>query len=144
MVNIMCAICKHENWCKSVGAYQECSCVIILYFINIHSSSDLLLIGRAKTNFRLNQTIRYYFHLNVKAPICQKPLDTQVPMYNPDSKVHGANMGPTWVLSAPDGPHVGPMNRAIRESLICITQSWACVWLLLLISLIRSERKFQE
>ena len=29
---------------------------------------------------------------------------------SPDSKVHGANMGPTWVLSAPDGPHVGPMN----------------------------------
>ena len=25
-----------------------------------------------------------------------------------------ANMGPTWVLSAPDGPHVGPMNLAIR------------------------------
>ena len=23
----------------------------------------------------------------------------------PDSKIHGANMGPTWVLSAPDGPH---------------------------------------
>ena len=22
----------------------------------------------------------------------------------PDSKVHGANMGPTWALSAPDGP----------------------------------------
>ena len=34
---------------------------------------------------------------------------------NPDSKIHGANMGPTWVLSAPDGPHVGPMNLAIRE-----------------------------
>ena len=33
---------------------------------------------------------------------------------NPDSKVHGANMGPTWVLSAPDGPRVGPMNLAIR------------------------------
>ena len=24
---------------------------------------------------------------------------------NPDSKVHGGKMGPTWVLSAPDGPH---------------------------------------
>ena len=24
-------------------------------------------------------------------------------------------MGPTWVLSAPDGPHVGPVNLAIRE-----------------------------
>ena len=34
--------------------------------------------------------------------------------YFPDSKVHGANMGPTWVLSAPDGPHVGPLNLAIR------------------------------
>ena len=31
----------------------------------------------------------------------------------PDSKVHGGNMGPTWVLSAPDGPHVGPMNLAV-------------------------------
>ena len=35
----------------------------------------------------------------------------------PDSKVHGYNMGPTWVLSAPDGPHVGPMNLAIREGM---------------------------
>ena len=24
--------------------------------------------------------------------------------------VHGANTASTWVLSAPDGPHVGPMN----------------------------------
>ena len=33
----------------------------------------------------------------------------------PDSKVHGTNMGPTWVLSAPGGNHVGPMNLAIRD-----------------------------
>ena len=33
----------------------------------------------------------------------------------PDSKIHGANMGPTRVLSAPDGLHVGPMNLAIPE-----------------------------
>ena len=38
-----------------------------------------------------------------------------VPIHIPDSKVHGANMGPTWVLSAQDGPHVGPMNLAIRD-----------------------------
>ena len=31
-----------------------------------------------------------------------------------DSKLHGVSMGPTWVPSAPDGPHVGPMNFAIR------------------------------
>ena len=33
----------------------------------------------------------------------------------PDSKVHGANTGPAWVLSTPDGPHVGPMSLAILE-----------------------------
>ena len=33
----------------------------------------------------------------------------------PDSKVHVANMRPTWVLSAPNGRHVGPMNLAIRD-----------------------------
>ena len=32
----------------------------------------------------------------------------------PDNKVYGTNMGPTWVLLAPDGPHVGPMRLAIR------------------------------
>ena len=34
---------------------------------------------------------------------------------NPDSKVHVTHMGPTWVLLALGGPHVGPMKIAIRE-----------------------------
>ena len=45
-----------------------------------------------------------------------------------DSKVHGANMGPNWVLSASDGPHVGPMNLAIRDLLLFSIQlatTWA-------------------
>ena len=32
----------------------------------------------------------------------------------PDSNIHVAHMGPTWVLSAPGGPHVGPMDLAIK------------------------------
>ena len=31
----------------------------------------------------------------------------------PDSKVHGANMGPIWGLQDTGGPHVDPMNFAI-------------------------------
>ena len=31
----------------------------------------------------------------------------------PDSKVHGAIMGPIWGRHDPGGPHVGPMNFAI-------------------------------
>ena len=34
---------------------------------------------------------------------------------NPDSKVHGASMGPIWGRQDPGGPHVGPMNFAIWE-----------------------------
>ena len=34
---------------------------------------------------------------------------------NSDSKVHGANMGPTWGRQDPGGSPVGPMNLAILE-----------------------------
>ena len=33
----------------------------------------------------------------------------------PDSKVHGANMGPIWDRQDSDGPHVDPMNLAIGD-----------------------------
>ena len=37
--------------------------------------------------------------------------------HNPDIKVCGANIGPNWVLSATDGPHVGPMDLVVREDM---------------------------
>ena len=33
----------------------------------------------------------------------------------PDSKIRGANMGLIWGRQGPGGPHVGPMNFAIRD-----------------------------
>ena len=33
--------------------------------------------------------------------------------YRPDSKVHGANMGPIWGRQDPGVPHVGSMNFAM-------------------------------
>ena len=38
----------------------------------------------------------------------------------PDSKVHGANMGPIWGRQDPGGSHVGPMNFAIWVLLIIL------------------------
>ena len=38
--------------------------------------------------------------------------------YTPDSKVHGANVGPTLGLQDPGGPHVGPMNRDIWDHVV--------------------------
>ena len=52
-----------------------------------------------------------YTHTHTQNTWTWSPLCLQM---SPDSKVHGANMGPTWVLSAPDGPHVGPTNLGIR------------------------------
>ena len=34
----------------------------------------------------------------------------------PDSKVHGAYMGPIWGRQDPGGSHVGPMNLTIRDT----------------------------
>ena len=46
-----------------------------------------------------------------------------LPLYSlhlePDSKVHGANMGPIWGRQDSGGPHVGPMKLAI----------WGAAWL---------------
>ena len=33
----------------------------------------------------------------------------------PDNKVHWANMGPTWVLSAPDGPHEAWNHNSLHK-----------------------------
>ena len=45
---------------------------------------------------------------NILVTFISKPLTLA-----PDSKVHGANMGPIWGQQDPGGPHVGPMNFAI-------------------------------
>ena len=66
----------------------------------------------------------YYFYVvfwdYLEAPNSQTVMWILLPFQSfsyqhnfPDNKIHGANMGPTWVLSAPDGPSVGPMNLAI-------------------------------
>ena len=40
----------------------------------------------------------------------------------PDSKVHGAHMGPIWGRQDPCGPHVGPMNFAAWD--ITLWHTW--------------------
>ena len=65
------------------------------------------VVGRWKHHFILHCKVSYF------PAIC---LGTRNKI--PDSKVHGANMGPNWVLSSPNGPHVGPMSLALRDTCI--------------------------
>ena len=66
------------------------------------SSTALALSGRNRLGFHRQR---------VNCKFCRKCFHCIIP----DSKVHGANTGPTWVLSAPVGSHVGSMNLAIRD-----------------------------
>ena len=63
--------------------------------------------------FIMLENCTIYVHLHLPSLFCFIYIVITFLKY-PGSKVHGANMEPTWVLSAPDGPHVGPMNLAIR------------------------------
>ena len=47
-------------------------------------------------------------------------MKTMSEVTEPDSQVHGANVGPTWGRQDPGGPHVGPMNFVIWEVLVTI------------------------
>ena len=46
----------------------------------------------------------YHSHFSLKNSRLKSLIEV-LPIVTPDSKVHGANMGPTWVLLALDGPH---------------------------------------
>ena len=46
------------------------------------------------------------------------PADVLV-LNTPESKIHGANLGPNWGRQDPGGPHVGPMNFAIWDCRHC-------------------------
>ena len=69
------------------------------------------------TQKELQTVKRYYDEFNSMSKFFIRGLSLIfcAALTNPDCKVRGTNMGPTWVLSAPDGPHVGPMNLAFRE-----------------------------
>ena len=72
----------------------------------------MISIGYWCNHFNLLVPRKSHFHIK-KNCVQALLLTLHKSRCTPDSKVHGANMGPTWVLSAPDGPHVGPMNLAI-------------------------------
>ena len=66
----------------------------------------------------------WQLHFNGKFTLLHAITNHQITIFyvfhnNPDSKVHGANMGAIWGRQDPGGPHVGPMNFAIWEHSCC-------------------------
>ena len=61
-----------------------------------------------------------WIHLTFYGPVITRHYNTTVlstvlTKGTPDSKVHGANMGPIWDRQDPAVPHVGPMNLVLWD-----------------------------
>ena len=110
----------------------------------VHGSHEILALERCGCNPKLvifkliSRILNWVFSVKFCSGECHKPMILQIAeymltklydvvgCYYPDSMVNGDNMGPTWVLSAPDGSHVAPMKLAIWEGY----HELQCVWLI--------------
>ena len=84
------------------------------------SMQDFFLEVQIEFNFAKTSSVNCFAVSGMIGKSAVHP-ETYYCMHNiPDSKVHGTNIGLTWVMSAPDGPHVGPMKLAIRNTIYYI------------------------
>ena len=86
------------NWMLNIGNG---------WIFESHRNNGILRVMTGMNNYiphRLQDLITY------TCPCLRKTI--------PDSKLHGANMGPIWGRQDPGGTHVGPMNFDI----------WVCLW----------------
>ena len=101
-------------------------------FCIMHQGCTVQLLAKEPTPCHLVKPLRLiWWPGNLCMPVIQRSccelkrtvislislIATRQHPYYPDSKVHGANMGPNWVLTATDGPRDGPMNLVVR---ICL------------------------
>ena len=87
------------------------------------TNAGILLIGPLGTKlneWNFNQNTNIFIHENAfENTVCEtmailfRPQCVNIFQAYPDSKVHGAIMGPIWGRQDPGGPHVGPMNFVI-------------------------------
>ena len=114
MSNSMYVICPHID-----GTVQDCSNSIanalelLPSFTKPSIPLRCLIIFRKSKNIIAFSVISYHKDgMDCWNSSLWKPRIHLSPQSIPENKVHGDNMGPTWVLLAPGGPHVGPINPA--------------------------------
>ena len=112
---------KVNIWLLKYKSYDQCS--------NLSLCSIFFLIPWYSLFTPSSNILAIFLNQYLNKTSWLSSLLTHFHTYYPDSKVHGANMGSTWVLSAPDGPYVGPMNLAIRVFILHVFLQYAHVWL---------------
>ena len=109
--------CRSSVWCHGL---ITCPLYVGPFFGNlVLNDSRFVSLTWGKPTFLLVLIVSFYAWL-FDCMLCNGWVFF---WYIRESEVHGANMGPIWVLSSPDGPHVGPMNLAIRDVVLVIIHS---------------------
>ena len=101
-------------WCVSLGLYHQF--LVDSSGIFTHISFRIVAFNSLHHISSDNQ-VSYPADLSISVIWNNHNLERHFP----DNKVHGANMGPTWVRQDPGGSHVGPKNLAIRVTSVSHT-----------------------
>ena len=114
----------NKLWYIARIVHLRASCGV--YFIVMTNARNMLSIQRTSNLWNMKDRLPCVHYIATSVPdSCQvKHCELRVyPTFNiPDSKFHGANMGPIWGRQDPGGPHVGHRNLAIWAILWCGTQ----------------------
>ena len=111
---------QHREWyIEGISVYSNLEICIWFksYVLDLKNNNDSIIVWDQLSHILMIKSCPYHdAEINNDAWIASLLLQCPCLQSFPDSKIHGANMGPIWVLSAPDGPHVGARNHAIRVS----------------------------
>ena len=84
-------------------------CIVLIDYIDYNRNGCFGFRNKNHTDLKAMKNALYHtLHL------LYKRLYSNIP----DSKVHGAKMGPIWGRQDPGGPHVGPMNLVIWDTVV--------------------------
>ena len=101
------SMCKIVTWLALVFIFSSKSKIIFKRFGLWAHQAFVQWVPNHRPQWEMQMAFVYQLHMVISSLI----------YHHPDSKVHGAYMGPMWGRQDPGGPHVGPMNLAIRALL---------------------------
>ena len=121
----ICVTCRLRAHVANVCCCNQCDKNKIYLILSFLGPFSLQCVQNVMNgHFSFSFITRFLFPLrhvvvmstSTRGLIIRAKLSSSITIYTQIAKFIGANMGSIWVLSAPDGPHVGPMNFAIRET----------------------------
>ena len=110
---LMCSCRVSLDWLRKIYDHPRSSCLRLDFSDNTAACSHSNWPGCFIT-FLISCTSSAFVN-NIISELMIIPVTI-----SPDSKFHGANMGPIWGRQDPGGPHVGPMNFVIWEGM-CVS-----------------------